>query len=77
MTSEFNQSLELDALTQNLAGFRSEVNIRFVEMQANMDLKFTQMQGQLDKLKAQFTILKWMVGLMLAMQTGIILKLIN
>ncbi len=54
---------------------RGDIDLRFTKVQAYIDVRFTDMQGQINSLQRQITLLKWMMGAMLTVQVGILLKL--
>jgi hypothetical protein len=48
-----------------------------IRLRKDMEIGFTQVRGQIDKLQVQITMLKWMLGFMVVLQSGILLKMVN
>ncbi len=55
----------------------ASMNLLEIRLRKEMDIGFTQLKGQIDKLQMQITMLKWMLGFMVVLQTGILLKIVN
>lgn len=79
-----------DALTnctvqpQDLLELANSFNMRMIGLENSvlalrndMDRGFTEVKGQIDKLQVQITMLKWMLGFMVVLQSGILLKMVN
>jgi hypothetical protein len=57
--------------------FNTSMSLLEIRLRKDMELGFSQVKGQIDKLQAQITMLKWMLGFMVVLQTGILLKMVN
>jgi hypothetical protein len=69
---------------QDLLELGNSFNIRMIgldnsvlALRKDTERGLTEVMGKIDKLQVQITMLKWMLGFMVVLQSGILLKMVN
>lgn len=55
----------------------TSMNLLEIRLRKDMEIGFTQVKDQIDKLQVQITMLKWMLGFVVVLHSGLFLKMMN
>ena len=68
-------------LTAKIEAVRDDVDAKIervrLELNAKIETVRVSLEAKIDVLRAEFNFMRWMIGVLIAMNTGIIIKLFN